>query len=86
MEAWVENSACVYNLVLGHCPPELRAEMQNHSAWAANEIKQACIKLLIMIRDITHNMKETKQGTMALVECHVDLYTTVQKPNNSIKD
>ena len=26
-EAWTENSARMYNLVLGHCPPELRAEM-----------------------------------------------------------
>ena len=27
VEAWTEDSARVYNLVLGHCPPELRAEM-----------------------------------------------------------
>ena len=27
VEALTENSARVYNLVLGHCPPELRAEM-----------------------------------------------------------
>ena len=40
-------------------------------------IIQDCIVLLVMIRDLTHNMKETKQGTMALVECHADLYTTV---------
>ena len=31
VETYTENSACVYNVVLGHCPPELRAEMQNHS-------------------------------------------------------
>ena len=60
VEAWTENSARVYNLVLGHCPPELRAEMQNHSAWAANATAQDCIVLLVMIRDLTHNMKETK--------------------------
>ena len=70
MEARVENSARVYNLVLGHCPPELRAEMQNHSSWTSSATAQDCIVLLVMIRDLTHNTKETKQGTMALVECH----------------
>ena len=39
-EAWTEKSARVYNLVLGHCPPELCAEMQNHSMWAANAVSQ----------------------------------------------
>ena len=43
VEAWTENSARVYNLVLGHCLPELRTEMQNHSAWAANATAQDCI-------------------------------------------
>ena len=28
-------------------------------------------------------MKETKQGTMALVQVHVDLFTTTQRPNES---
>ena len=39
-----------------------------------------------MIRDVTHNMKETKQGTMALVKCAVELYTTAQMLGKSIKD
>ena len=30
-EALTDNSACVYNLVLTHCPPELEAEIQNHA-------------------------------------------------------
>ena len=58
-EAWTENSARVYNLVLRHCPPELEAELQNHSKW--NRSDHNCIDLLLMIRDVTHNMKETKQ-------------------------
>ena len=60
VEAWIENSARVYNLVLTHCPAELEVEMQNHSTWAANKMKQNCTELLIMIRGITHNTKETK--------------------------
>ena len=30
-------------------------------------------------------MKETKQGTMALVQVHVDLFTTTQRPNESVE-
>ena len=38
-----------------------------------------------MIRDLTHGMEETKQGTMALVQVHVDLFTTMQKPNELVE-
>ena len=41
--------------------------------------------LLLMIRDLTHGMKETRQGTMALVQVHVDLLTTIQRPNESVE-
>ena len=30
-------------------------------------------------------MKETRQGTMALVQVHVDLFTTTQRPNESVE-
>ena len=36
-----------------------------------------------MIRDLTHGMKETRQGTMELVQVYVDLFTTTQRPNKS---
>ena len=29
-------------------------------------------------------MKETRQGTMVLVQVHVDLFTTTQRPNESV--
>ena len=82
---WVENSARVYHLVLLHCPPGLIAELQNHSKWIAGKAAQDCIALLLMIRDLTHGMKESKQGTMALVQVHVDLFTTTQRPNESVE-
>ena len=44
------------------------------------------IEILIMICDITHSMNETKCGTVLLFECHVDPYTAIQNPNESIKD
>ena len=60
--------------------------MQNHSMWATDALSQDCIVLLLMIRDLTHNMKETMQGTMALVSSHTDLYTTVQEKGESLED
>ena len=38
-----------------------------------------------MIRDLTHGMKETRQGIMALVQVHVDLFTTIQRRNKSVE-
>ena len=82
---WTENSARVYHLFLLHCPPGLIAELQNHSKWITGKAAQDCIALLLMIRDLTHGTKETKQGRMALVQVHVDLFTTTQRPNKSVK-
>ena len=38
-----------------------------------------------MICDLTHGRKESKQGTMALIQVHVDLFTTTQRPNESVE-
>ena len=38
-----------------------------------------------MTRDLTHGMKESKQGTMVLVQVHVGLFTTTQKPHDSVE-
>ena len=57
----------------------------NHSTWVAGQQAQDCIALLLMMRDLTHGMKETRQGTMALVQVHVDLFTTIQRPNKSLE-
>ena len=65
-EARIENSARNYTLVLQHFPPDLEAELQNHANWAAGQRDQNSIYLLLMIRDMTHNMKENKQGTMKI--------------------
>ena len=82
---WAENSARIYHLVLIHCPPVLIAELQNHSRWIDGKELQYCIAILLMIRDPTHGIKETRQGTMALVQVHVDLFTTTQRPNESVE-
>ena len=56
-QAWKENNACVYNLVLQHCPNDLEAELRNHTKWDATELTQYVIALLGKIRDVTLNLK-----------------------------
>ena len=58
----------------------------NHSKWVKSQQDQDCILLLLMIRDLTHGMKETTQGTMALVDVTVDLFTTLQGKKQSLDD
>ena len=67
MKDWVENSARIYHLVLLHCPPGLIAELQNHLRWMDGKALHDFIALLLMIRDLTHGTKKTRQGTMVLV-------------------
>ena len=84
--AWKENSARIYNLVLQNCPKDLDTEIRIHMKWSAAELGQDVIALLLMIWDVTMNLKETKQGTMAIVECGVEIYTTAQGKPESIDD
>ena len=85
MKDWAENSARIYHLVLINCPPDLIADIQNHSRWIDGKSLQDCIALLLIIRDLIHRTKETRQGTMALVQVHVDLFMSTQRPNESVK-
>ena len=81
---WTKNSTRVSHLVLLHCSSGLITELQNYSKWIAGKTAQDCIALLLMIQDLTHGMKETKQGMMALVQVHINLFTTTQRPNESV--
>ena len=70
---WTENNARIFNLVLQHCHPAVEAELKNHTNWLVARSDQDSIALLLMIRDMTHNMKDSKQGTMAIVETAVEV-------------
>ena len=41
------------------------------------------VTLLLMIHDITHNMRESNQGVMAIVECAVEMNTTAEKSSET---
>ena len=84
--AWIDNRARTYNLVLQNCPPDVEAEIKDQSTWNFGKDKQNMVTLLRMIRDITHNMKESKQGVMAIVECVVKMNTTAQNSSETTEE
>ena len=57
--AWKENKAKCYYLVLSHCPRALEHQLKNSTKWDETEGNQDVVALLQMIRDITHNKKES---------------------------
>ena len=67
-DAWIEKRAQTYNLVLQHCPPDVKVDLKNQLTWTLGQVEQNVVTLLHMIRDITHNMKDSKQVVMAIVD------------------
>ena len=82
--AWREINGKIYNLLLLHSAPDVVAELRNHVDWDTAESGSDVIMILEMLQDITHNFKESKQGVMALVECHVDMTCTHQKASETL--
>ena len=82
-QAWKENNARVYTIVLQNCPKDLEAELRNHTKWNATELTQDEISLLGIIREVTLNLKESRQGTINFVKCNVELNTTGQSSNET---
>ena len=48
--------------------------------------EQNVVTLLIMICDTTHNIRESKQGVMAIVECAAEMNTTAQKSSETTEE
>ena len=82
-QAWKDNNACMYNLMLQHCPKDLEAKLRNHEKWDATDLAQDAIALLRIIWDVTLNLKESRQGMMNFVKCDVELKTTAQSGNET---
>ena len=70
-------------MVLQHFRPDVKTELKNQLTWTVRQDEQSVVTLLRMIRDITNNMWESKQGVMAIVECAVEMNTTAQNPSET---
>merc|ERR1712194_660143 len=78
LEAWSNNDAKGYALVLQHCPDELQAKLKNQEAWAAIDDARGVVRLLVLLRDLQYNKSDKKRSIMATVETDFDLYSCAQ--------
>ena len=66
-ENWKKANAKCCSLVLQHCSKDFKERLKSLSDCDKVREDQDVISLLKLVRDITHNDNETKQGTMAIV-------------------
>ena len=62
--AWESNSTWLYNLILMHCPPNLKEVLKTMSSWKAVSEDQDAIGLLKMVHNVAHDQTEAKQMVM----------------------
>ena len=73
----------MFNLVLAHCPKELQEQLKMLAAWDSTSAAQDLMSLLVMICNLAHQHDKTKQGTMALVQQHLELAFMTHEPGMS---
>ena len=64
-------------------------QLKNSSKWEETEGNQDVVALLKMIRDITHNKKESKESkesVMTIVESDVEFFVITQAPGETLDD
>ena len=79
LEAWINNNAKGYALVLQHCPDELQAELKNQKVWVAIDDTRSVVRLLVLIRDLQYNKSDKKRSIMATVKTDFNLYACAQE-------
>jgi len=75
---WSDNKGRIYNLSLQHCSTKPEVKLKALAEWPTINADRDVIKLIMMVRTITHQHDETKQGTAALVDSDVRLYSYTQ--------
>ena len=64
-------------------------QLKKSSKWEETEGNQDVVALLKMIRDITHNKKESKESkesVMTIVESDVEFFVITQAPGETLDD
>lgn len=85
-DAWIENSGRIFNMVLQRATSDTLTKIQNHQKRELTEGSSDAIELLTLLRDVTHNLKQDKQGTKAIMECHVDMVCTTMTTKESLDE
>ena len=77
-DKWDENQPRAYNLVLQHCPAELKTRLTSQANWDQVWVDRDVVGLLKIIRGIAYNHDESKLGLMVIIECDMELYLGFQ--------
>ena len=64
---WASNNQVIFNLFLSHCSPEMETKLQGMKTWSEINETQDGLKLIKLIRNITHNRDETAQAMLDVV-------------------
>ena len=83
-QQWKVDDGKTYNLVLQHCNG-FKEELKMLDKWRHTEEDQNLVKILTMIRDCTHGLKQERFVTMMIVECEYELDTTTPALGDTIK-
>ena len=71
-----KNSSGIVAIVLQHFPKDLTQRLKSNPQYSVTNITKYIIALTRMIGDAAHARNNTTQGTMAIVEIDLSLYTT----------
>ena len=85
-DKWDENQPRAYNLVLQHCPAELKTRLTSQANWDQVWVDRDVVGLLKIIRDIAHNHDESNFGLMAIIECDMELHLWFQGKTEDCDD
>ena len=83
---WNINETHAFALVLVHCMPKLEGKFEGMDESDVIKISQNVVKLLAMTQNISLGQDETKHSIMALVESDINMYTTIQGPDQNIME
>ena len=83
---WDIDKIRAFTLVLVHYTPKFEGKLEGMDEYNAIKKGQNVVKLLVMIRNISHGQDETKHSIMALVESDINMYTTIQGPDQNIME
>ena len=84
--AWEGNGPRCYNLMLQHCPPKVKNRLAARPNWETVCSSRSLVGILELLRDVSRNHDESKNGLMEVVEADTDLYLGYQERNQNLDD
>ena len=72
--------------MLQHCPPKVKNRLAARTNWETVCSSRSLVGILELLRDVSRNHDESKNGLMEVVEADTDLYLGYQERNQNLDD